>query len=78
MKMICKLRQLMESQEITQTALAEKTGLSPGTIGRLYRSQITRIDQGTVETLCKYFRLKSISDLFEIEWEKSDDTTINS
>ena len=70
--MNCKLKNLMEKREISQLALAEATGLAPGTIGRLYRNQVTRIDESTLKALCKYFQLKSISDVFEIEWEPSD------
>jgi|GEM_PF-1035564 putative transcriptional regulator len=73
MRLNCKLKELMDSQNITQTALAEKTGLSPGTIGRLYRNQVTRIDEKTVEALCRYFQIRNISDLFQIEWERADD-----
>lgn len=72
MKLNCKLKRLMEEKHISQLALAEATGLAPGTIGRLYRNQVTRIDETTLKALCKYFRLKSISDIFEIEWESGD------
>ncbi|MCP6763279.1 MAG: helix-turn-helix transcriptional regulator [Fischerella sp. CENA71] len=72
MKLNCKLRGLMEQQNISQLALAEATGLAPGTIGKLYRNQVTRFDENTVKTLCIYFGLNSISDLLEIEWEPSD------
>ncbi len=70
--MNCKLRNLMEEKSISQLALAEATGLAPGTIGKLYRNQVTRFDENTVKILCRYFNLKSISDLLEIEWEPSD------
>jgi DNA-binding Xre family transcriptional regulator len=72
MKLNCKLRELMEERKITQLSVAEGTGLSPATIGKLYRNQVTRFDENTVKTLCVYFGLKSISDLLEIEWEPSD------
>ena len=72
MKMICKLPQLMEQEGIDQKTLAAKTGLSPTTVGRLYRGHFDRIDNNTVTTLCKYFDLRSISELIEIKWEKDD------
>ena len=72
MKMISKLAELMVSEGLDQKTLAAKTGLSPTTVGKIYRSQFNRIDNHTVTTLCLYFGLKSISDLIEIQWEKDD------
>lgn len=62
----------MDAQNVTQLSVAEATGLSPATIGKLYRNQISRFDENTVKALCVYFGLKSISDLLEIEWEPAD------
>jgi hypothetical protein len=45
------------------------TKLSPATIGKLYRNQVSRFDENTVKSLCVYFKLKSLSNLLEIEWE---------
>lgn len=70
--MICKLKDLLEKRGISQIGLAQETGLSPGTVGKLARGEFTRIDENTVITLCKYFDLNSISDLIEIEREASD------
>lgn len=67
MKVVCKLKILMDEREITQLAVAESTGLAPSTIGRLYRNQITRIDCQTVTALCEFFNLSSISQLIEIQ-----------
>lgn len=61
----------MEAQGLTQLELAEKTGLSPATVGKLYRNQFTRIDTATLVTLCKYFRV-GLSDLFEVVFEDGD------
>ncbi|MDZ7966387.1 MULTISPECIES: helix-turn-helix domain-containing protein [unclassified Nostoc] len=72
MKLICKLKNLMEKEGISQLALSQATGLAPGTVGKLYRNQVNRIDERTIKEICKYFRLKSVSDLFEIEWEEAD------
>jgi putative transcriptional regulator len=72
MKMISKLPELMRSRKLDQKTLAERTGLSPTTVGKVFRNHFDRIDNHTAMTLCKFFGLKSISELIEIEWEDSD------
>ncbi len=72
MRVVCKLKGLMDTRGITQVALAEATGLAPSTVGRLYRNQVTRIDISTVTALSEFFDLQSISELFEIERKKND------
>lgn len=70
--MICKLAALMDAQEIDQKTVAKETGLSPTTVGKLYRGHFNRIDNHTVMSLCRFFELKTISDLIEIQWEDED------
>ncbi len=72
MKMISKLATLMNSKGLDQKTLAAETGLSPTTVGKIYRSQFNRIDNHTVTTLCLYFGLKTISELIDIQWESED------
>lgn len=72
MKIISKLPTLMESKGLDQKTLAVETGLSPTTVGKVYRGQFNRIDNNTVIVLCLYFELKTISDLIEIEWSQDD------
>ena len=67
MRVICKLKNLMDAKEISQLELAEKTGLAPSTIGRLYRNQISRVDIATLTVLGEYFNLNSISEIIEYE-----------
>lgn len=67
--MISKLHILMEKKGLNQKQVAEATGLSPGTIGKIYNNQFNRIDNHTVTALCQYFGLKSISELIEINFE---------
>lgn len=67
MKVICKLKNLMDTQEINQLELASKTGLAPSTIGRLYRNQVTRIDTATLIALAKFFKLTTVSQLIDFE-----------
>lgn len=72
MKVISKLPDLMNAQSLDQKTLAARTGLSPTTVGKLYRGHFDRIDNHTVTTLCRYFGLKSISQLIEVEWQDGD------
>ena len=66
MPVICKLKELMDKQGLSQLKLAQDTGLSPTTIGSLYRNQfVRRIDCDTAEILMDYFGLKTLSDLYE-------------
>lgn len=67
MKVICKLKDLMDSKNISQLELAEKTGLAPSTVGRLYRNQVSRIDTSTLLAIGKFFELKSVSQIIEFE-----------
>lgn len=71
--MISKLPELMKQvKDLNQKTLAAQVGLSPTTVGKLYRGHFDRIDNHTVKALCKYFGLKSINELIEIEWEEDD------
>jgi DNA-binding Xre family transcriptional regulator len=65
MPVICKLKELMDEKGINQLKLSQATGLSPTTIGNLYRNQVmSRIDCHTAEILMDYFGLETLSDLF--------------
>jgi putative transcriptional regulator len=72
MKVKSHLAKLMESAGVDQKTLAMETGLSPATVGKLYRGHFNRIDNHTVTVLCKWFRLSSIAELIEIVWEPED------
>lgn len=49
-----------------QKTLAAETGLSPTTVGKLYRSHFNRIDNHTVVALLKRFKLTRLDDLIEV------------
>lgn len=70
--MISKLPDLMSQAGLDQKTVAARTGLSPTTVGKIYRGHFDRVDNHTVHTLCRFFGLKTISDLIEIEWEDGD------
>jgi DNA-binding Xre family transcriptional regulator len=73
MKMISKLPDLMKQRGVDQKTVALHTGLSPTTVSKLYRNHLDRFDSRTVTTLCKYFQLKTLSELLEIDREAGDD-----
>jgi putative transcriptional regulator len=72
MKLKSKLPELMKEKGVDQKTVAAATGLSPTTVGKLYRSHFDRIDNHTVTTLCKYFGLRNLDDLLELVWEVED------
>ena len=57
----------MVAKDINQLELADKTGLAPSTIGRLYRNQVSRIDTATLIALGEFFNLNSVNELIEYE-----------
>lgn len=69
MRVICKVKQLMDSRGLSQLQVSRETGINPAAIGKLYRNQITRYDTNTLETLGEYFGCKSISELIEFAEE---------
>jgi transcriptional regulator with XRE-family HTH domain len=66
-KVLCRLKELMDKKGISQLELSEKTGLAPTTIGRLYRNQASRFDVSTLEKLAGYFQLTTITELLEFK-----------
>ena len=62
----------MEAAGVNQKTLAAETGLSPTTVGKLYRSHFNRIDNHTVIALCKRFNLTKLDDLIEVVLEDED------
>lgn len=69
--MICKLPELMQAKGVKdQKTLAAETGLSATTIGKLYRSEFSRIDEKTILTLYRFFGCKTISELIEVEGDE--------
>jgi putative transcriptional regulator len=73
MKLKSKLPALMKAKGVDQKTVAAATQLSPTTVGKLYRSHFDRIDNHTVKQLCKYFGIRKLDDLIEIEWEPEDE-----
>jgi DNA-binding Xre family transcriptional regulator len=61
----CNLRRFMDEENISQTDLAERTGLALSTIGMHYRDSLTRIDTVTAIVLCSEFKCQ-LCEMFEI------------
>ncbi len=72
MTVICRLRELIDGNGLTQKGVAEATGLSPTIIGNLYRNNFRRIDNDTAETLCRHFKIR-FGDLFEIDPDPTEE-----
>lgn len=70
-----KLPALMQARGVDQKTVAEKTGLSATTVGKLYRGHFNRIDNHTVMALCRFFGLRKLDDLIEIVWEEDDEAS---
>jgi hypothetical protein len=68
-----RLPELMAAAGVDQKTLAAETGLSPTTVGKLYHSHFNRIDNHTVVTLLKRFKLTRLDDLIEVVVEGGDD-----
>jgi putative transcriptional regulator len=56
-----------EKRDLVLKTIAEETGLSYGAIQRISSGNMERIYLSTLDTLCKYFNVSSVSDLIEYE-----------
>lgn len=68
-----RLPELMERAKVDQKTLAARTGLSPTTVGKVYRNHFRAIDTHTVLALMQYFSLTSLDDLFEVVREPQEE-----
>lgn len=66
MQVKCNLRSFMEEREMNQLEVANKTGLSPTIIGRLYHERFSRLDNQTVIKICQLFDV-SLGEMFYID-----------
>ena len=65
--MYCRLAVLMAEKDpqLSQRQLAKETGLDLTTVNRLFTNNFSRVDVGTIETLCNYFG-RDVGDLLEM------------
>jgi putative transcriptional regulator len=59
-----KLSDLLGKHKMTQKALAEKTGIRPGTVSKMYYEEIKRIDIMHLDSICELFECQ-LTDLIE-------------
>lgn len=60
-----RLKEFRERRNLPIRTIAEETGLSQGAILRVKNVTMERISLSTLEALCRYFSVKSLSDLIE-------------
>jgi len=60
-----RLKAFREKRDLPIRTIAEETGLSQGTILRVKNIKMARVYFSTLETLCRYFAVQSISELIE-------------
>jgi DNA-binding Xre family transcriptional regulator len=60
-----------ERRDLSLRKVAEESGLALGTIQRMNNGDISKVHVTTLNALCRYFKLKSVSDLIEYQ-EESD------
>jgi len=58
-------KEYIERRDLPIRKISEETGLSQGAILRVKNATMERISLSTLETLCRYFEVKSLSDLIE-------------
>lgn len=65
----CLLSRLLGEKRLKITDVVRDTGLSRGTVTRLYHETATRIDLESIDMLCKYLGCR-IEELFEYKAEE--------
>jgi len=60
-----RLKAFRERRDLPIRTISEETGLSQGTILRVKNLKMERVYLSTLETLCRYFGVQSISELME-------------
>ena len=60
-----RLKEFREGRDLSIRTIAEETGLSQGAILRVKNVTMERISLTTLQRLCRYFNVKSLSDLLE-------------
>ena len=59
-----------EKRDLTLRTIATESGLSINTVQRIRNNTASNFDRKTLEVLCRYFAVKSISELIEYTTEE--------
>lgn len=65
MQLRCKLKEIMDARGLSQLAVAKGAQVTPGSVGRMYRDHLSRIDNETVDKITTYLGITKIQDFFE-------------
>lgn len=65
-------KEYLERRDLPIRKISEETGLSQGAILRVKNVTMERISLSTLESLCRYFEVKSLSDLIEYVPDSSE------
>jgi DNA-binding Xre family transcriptional regulator len=60
-----RLKAFRERRDLPIRTIAQETGLSQGAILRVKNLKMERVYLSTLETLCRYFEVKSLAELME-------------
>lgn len=60
-----RLKEFRERRDLSIRTISEETGLSQGAILRVKNLKMERVYLSTLERLCRYFGVKSLSELIE-------------
>ena len=60
-----RLKEFREKRDLSIRTISQETGLSQGAILRVKNLKMERVYLSTLETLCGYFAVTSLSDLME-------------
>jgi DNA-binding Xre family transcriptional regulator len=58
-------KEFLEKRELPIRMIAEETGLSQGSILRVKNVTMAGVSLSTLQTLCRYFKVSSLSELIE-------------
>lgn len=64
-KTLVRKKSFEDNRNLTLRVIAEETGLSVTTVQRFNSDTVDRFDGKTLDKLCKYFCVSSLSDLIE-------------
>lgn len=62
-----KLKEVMEERELTQSKLAEMTGIRQAAISEIVNNRRDTINKAHLETICKTLEITSFDDI--LEWD---------